>query len=122
MLKALGEQASEQRITIEVLAELASLSVGYFVRAFKQSAGVTPHDDLMRRRVQLAIQLLAGTDMSMSEIAHAAGFADQSHFARRFRHKVGMSPRDYRWLIQQAPGVERTVRFNCVQDVKVGVS
>ena len=88
----------EQRITVEVLANLASLSVSYFVRAFKQSTGVTPHDYLMRRRVQLTIQLLADTGMSLSAIAHAAGFVDHSHFARRFRHHVGMSPRDYRWL------------------------
>jgi AraC family transcriptional regulator len=88
----------EQRITVEVLANLASLSVSYFVRAFKQSIGVTPHEYLMRRRVQLTIKLLSDTDMPLSEIAHAAGFVDQSHFARRFRQHVGMSPRDYRWL------------------------
>jgi AraC-like DNA-binding protein len=35
--------------------------------------------------------------MSLSEIALAAGFADQSHCARRFRQHVGISPRDYRW-------------------------
>ncbi|MEA2916547.1 MAG: AraC family transcriptional regulator, partial [Bradyrhizobium sp.] len=92
------ENNIEQRITVEVLANLASLSVSYFVRAFKQSTGVTPHDYLMRRRVQLTIQLLADTGMSLSAIAHAAGFVDQSHFARRFRQHVGMSPRDYRWL------------------------
>ena len=88
----------EQCITVEVLANLASLSVSYFVRAFKKSIGVTPHEYLMRRRVQLTIKLLSDTDMPLSEIAHAAGFVDHSHFARRFRQHVGMSPRNYRWL------------------------
>jgi AraC family transcriptional regulator len=88
----------EQRITVQVLAELASLSVSYFVRAFKRSIGITPHEYLMRRRVQLTVQLLSATDMPLSEIAHATGFVDQSHCARRFRKHVGMSPRDYRWL------------------------
>jgi AraC-like DNA-binding protein len=88
----------DQRITLEALAKLANLSVSYFVRAFKQSMGLTPHDYLMRRRVQLTMQLLSQTDMPLSEIAHAAGFADQSHCARRFRRCVGMSPRDFRWL------------------------
>ena len=60
--------------------------------------GVTPHDYLIRQRVGRAKQLLAGTDMPLSEIALAAGFAHQSHFARRFRQHVGMSPRHYRWL------------------------
>jgi AraC-like DNA-binding protein len=88
----------EQRISVEALAKLANLSVGYFVRAFKQSVGVTPHDYLIRRRVERTMELLSGTDMPISEIALAAGFADQSHCARRFRQYVGVSPRDYRWL------------------------
>lgn len=85
-----------QRITVKVLAKLANLSVCYFVRAFKRSVGVTPHDYLIRRRVELTLGLLSGTDMALSEIALAAGFADQSHCARRFRQHVGMSPCDYR--------------------------
>jgi len=89
----------EQRISVEALAKLANLSVCYFVRAFKQSVGVTPHDYLIRRRVKRTMELLTGTDLSLSEIALAAGFADQSHCARRFRQHVGMSPRDYRWSI-----------------------
>ena len=87
----------DQRISVEALAKLARLSVCYFVRAFKQSVGVTPHDYLIRRRVERTMELLSRTDMPLSEIALAAGFADQSHCARRFRQHVGMSPRDYRW-------------------------
>jgi len=89
----------EKKISVEALANLANLSVCYFVRAFKQSVGVTPHDYLIRRRVERTMELLSGTDMPLSEIALAAGFADQSHCARRFREHVGMSPRDYRWSI-----------------------
>jgi transcriptional regulator GlxA family with amidase domain len=87
----------EQRISVELLAGLANLSVCYFVRAFKQSMGTTPHDYLIRQRVERTKQLLSDTDMPLSEIALATGFADQSHFARRFREHVGMSPRNYRW-------------------------
>ena len=87
----------DQRISVEALARLANLSVCYFVRAFKQSVGVTPHDYLIRKRVERTMELLSDTDLSLSEIALAAGFADQSHCARRFRQHVGMSPRDYRW-------------------------
>jgi transcriptional regulator GlxA family with amidase domain len=86
----------ERRIKVETLANLANLSVCYFVRAFKQSMGATPRDYLMRQRVERTVQLLSDTNMSLSEIAFAAGFADQSHFARRFRQHVGVSPRDYR--------------------------
>ncbi len=85
-----------QRVKIETLAKLANLSVCYFVRALKQSVGVPPHGYLMRRRVERTLELLSRTDMSISEIALAAGFSDQSHCARRFRQHVGVSPRDYR--------------------------
>jgi transcriptional regulator GlxA family with amidase domain len=76
--------------------KVADLSVCYFVRAFKQTMGITPHEYLMRQRVELAMSLLAETDMPLSEIAVTAGFVDQSHCSRRFRQRVGMSPRDYR--------------------------
>jgi transcriptional regulator GlxA family with amidase domain len=87
-----------QRIRVEELAKLANLSVCYFVRAFKRSMDVTPHEYLVRRRVELTMSLLSSTDMPLSEVALAAGFVDQSHCARRFHQRVGMSPRQYRWL------------------------
>ena len=89
----------EQRISVEALAKLADLSVWYFARAFKQSVGVTPHSYLIRRRVERTLELLSGTELSLSEIALAAGFADHSHCTRRCRQHVGMSPRDDRWLM-----------------------
>ena len=86
----------DQSISVKGLAKVANLSVCYFVRAFKTSVGITPHEYLMRRRVALAMRLLSATEMPLSEIAAAAGFVDQSHCSRRFRRSVGMSPRDYR--------------------------
>ena len=56
----------DQRIRVETLAKLANLSLCYFTRAFKQSIGVTPHDYLMRRRLDRTMKLLSGTDMSLS--------------------------------------------------------
>lgn len=91
------EDHIDERISVEMLASLANLSVCYFVRAFKLSMGITPHDYLMRRRVEHTMQLLLATNMPLSEIAVAAGFTDQSHCARRFRRHTGMSPSAYRW-------------------------
>src|SRR5262249_19983056 len=56
----------DQRISVEALAKLANLSVCYFVRAFKQSLGGTPHYFLIRRRVERTVELLSGTDMPPS--------------------------------------------------------
>jgi Helix-turn-helix domain/GAF domain len=59
--------------------------------------GVTPGHYLLQRRIERARDLLTSTDLSMSEIAFAAGFSDQSHFARRFRELVGVSPSAFKW-------------------------
>ena len=79
------------------LASIAGLSVFHFARQFKQSAGVTPHSYLVQRRVERAQDMLARTDLALSEIAVAAGFSDQSHLARHFRQMLGTTPREFRW-------------------------
>jgi AraC-like DNA-binding protein len=61
---------------------------------------VTPHDYLVRRRLQRALELLAGTDLSLSAIAYASGFCDHGHFTRRFRQHFGVTPSRYRWLLR----------------------
>jgi AraC-like DNA-binding protein len=41
--------------------------------------------------------MLVRTELSLSEVALAVGFSDQSHLARHFRHMLGTTPRDFRW-------------------------
>jgi transcriptional regulator of acetoin/glycerol metabolism len=86
-----------ERIDLEALAGIAGLSVFHFAREFKQSTGVTPHHYLVHKRVERAQNMLARTDFSLSEIALAAGFADQSHLTRHFRRMLGTTPREFRW-------------------------
>jgi transcriptional regulator GlxA family with amidase domain len=92
------EARLEKNIALRELAGIARLSIGHFARAFRQSEGVSPHDYLMQRRVARAQDLLGSTDLPLSEIAIACGFADQSHFSRRFKERLGITPSRYRWL------------------------
>ena len=86
-----------ENIDLAALAAIAGLSLYHFARAFKQSAGVTPHHYLVQRRVERAQEMLARTSLSLSEIAFATGFSDQSHFARHFRQMLGVTPGQFRW-------------------------
>jgi AraC-like DNA-binding protein len=88
----------EQNIDLGSLAATAELSLYHFARTFKQSEGTTPHTFVLERRVAKARELLTGTDLPLSEIALLVGFADQSHFTRRFRQTVGVSPGQFRKL------------------------
>lgn len=84
------------KLTLGELAACAGLSQTYFIRAFKQSTGLTPGQYIIQQRVEWARQLLMDSEMSIAEVAQAVGFADQSHLARCFRRLLGISPRQVR--------------------------
>jgi AraC-like DNA-binding protein len=78
------------------IAGTCGLSVSHFSRAFHKSTGLAPHAWLLQARVESAKAMLRSGDASLSTIARACGFADQSHFARVFTHRVRLSPGAWR--------------------------
>jgi len=83
-------------ISITELADACGLSAGALVRGFKKSTGVSPHQWLLYRRIDLAIELMSEPDTSLAQIAFNAGFSDQSHFSRVFTQKMGVTPGAWR--------------------------
>jgi AraC family transcriptional regulator len=80
------------------LAELAAnvrMSPYYFCRLFKQSTSLSPHQFVLRERIERAQQLLREHRLPIATIARELGFSDQSHFARVFHGLVGTTPRQY---------------------------
>jgi AraC family transcriptional regulator len=75
-------------------AESAQLSLPYFVRAFHHSTGHSPHQYVLRQRVERAKEIL--TRSCVLDVALACGFRTQQHFARVFRLICGASPSEYR--------------------------
>jgi AraC family transcriptional regulator len=84
--------------SITELANECRLSSSYFVRAFKQATGISPHRWLMKRRVEHAKELLQDPDRELADIAQLCGFVDQSHFTRVFSRSAGYSPGRWRRL------------------------
>jgi len=86
----------ENRIRNSDLAAVACLSVFYFNGVFRTSVGHSPHDYVIRRRVERAQSLMLSTDKTLAEIAAECGLTDQPHFTRLFRRLVGESPAAWR--------------------------
>ncbi|WP_086973945.1 AraC family transcriptional regulator [Caballeronia glebae] len=81
----------QEDLTVDLLGRLVGLSRVHLTRAFSSSFGVPPHIYLnMVRLRQAQSALLSGH--SLADAAISAGFADQSHFSRRFKGSVGLSP------------------------------
>ncbi|PWU25733.1 AraC family transcriptional regulator [Pseudomonas sp. RW407] len=83
-------------LSVARLAQECALSRSHFTRAFKLSTGLSPHDWLLRRRVEKAKELMRDTSLCLSQIGLDCGFADQSHFSRVFLRLAGMSPANWR--------------------------
>jgi AraC family transcriptional regulator len=81
-----------RNIHLAELARLADMSQFHFLRQFRNSAGVTPHHYLVRRRVEVATDILLREDTPLADVAYRVGFADQSHFSRHFRRITGTPP------------------------------
>lgn len=81
-----------QRLTVADLASSANLSSAHFSRLFYQELGVTPHQYIIRRRLELARQLLETGNRSVAEVAQQVGFADQGHLTRHFKRWLGVTP------------------------------
>jgi len=82
-------------IHLDDLAAIAGLSRFHFIRCFKATTRMTPMQFLDQTRIDYAKALLRKGGVSLAEVSYLAGFSDQSHFTRRFRLRVGLTPGAY---------------------------
>jgi AraC family transcriptional regulator len=85
-----------ETITLDALARVAALSPFHFGRAFRTTTGLTPHQFVTARRIEVARARLVTTTASVVDVAHAVGFSNLSHFRRVFRRELGVLPRELR--------------------------
>jgi AraC family transcriptional regulator len=91
----MGSRIGEQ-ISLRELAKECRLSISHFAAAFRRSTGESPHRWLMKRRVEIAKEMLLSSELPLSAIALDCGFADQSHLTRLFTVMVGAPPGNWR--------------------------
>ena len=82
----------------QALARHVGLSAWHLIRVFRKATGLTPHAWLVDRRVHHARKMLRAGE-SPSHIALHCGFADQAHLTRAFKARLGVTPGQYRALL-----------------------
>jgi AraC-like DNA-binding protein len=92
------EAVADEPLSLAGLADLAAMSPYHFLRTFRAVVGMTPHQFILRTRLQRTAVMLRQSSDSVTDIAFAAGFGDLSTFNHRFRRVMGLSPTAYRAL------------------------
>lgn len=85
----------ERDIKLTELAAIAQISPYHFLRLFKQTVKITPHQYILQCRIEKAKSLLRDSQLSIPEIALQVGFCDRSHLARCFKQMLGMTPKQF---------------------------
>jgi AraC family transcriptional regulator len=113
-IKELVHAKMEDDLSLDEMAQSVGLSTAHFARMFRKSTGETPHQFVLRRRLERAKAMLRAPGARVLDVAIACGFKTQQHFAQVFRDAWGVSPTEYR---EDLVGSETTCAFElCSED------
>jgi AraC family transcriptional regulator len=86
----------DKQIGLKDLAGCAGLSLSHFSFQFRASTNESPHQYMLRLRVERSKELLTDPRLSVLDVGLEVGFSNQQHFATVFRNFVGVAPSVYR--------------------------
>lgn len=92
----IGDNFAQENLTVEVLAEQASMSPRNFARLYKQKTGRTPAKALELFRLEAARRMLEDSERSVVQIAKVCGFGDEERLRLTFQRNLSLTPREYR--------------------------
>ena len=90
------EQETAAHLQVDDVAGAVSMSRRNLERRFRNSMGRTVYDEIRRRRLETAKQLLCDRQISILRIALDSGFSSASDLSNAFKRHLGMTPTDYR--------------------------
>jgi AraC family transcriptional regulator len=95
-IKELVHARMEDDLSLDDMAQSVGLSTAHFARMFRKSTGETPHQFVLRQRLERSKAMLRAPYARVLDVAVACGFKTQQHFAQAFRDLWGYSPTEYR--------------------------
>lgn len=95
VISALLDSATLPLSITERAADLG-LTTDTLRAAVREASGLSPHEFIIQARISRAQHLLADTSVEVGVIATQVGYDDPAYFSRLFRHRVGMSPIQFR--------------------------
>ncbi len=90
------EQHYAEPLRLKELAKAAEWSVPHLHDRFKEELGLSPHQALIRRRIQAARELLASTNDPVKSVSSRCGFPTAAAFCAQFKKITQLSPKEYR--------------------------
>jgi len=119
-IKELVHAKMEDDLSLDEMAQSVGLSTAHFARMFRKSTGETPHQFVLRQKVERAKAMLRAPAARVLDVAVACGFKTQQHFAQVFRDVCGIRPTEYRqdFLGSEATGASET----CSEDALLVVT
>ena len=88
-------------MSLHDMSRVAYLSTFHFNRVFHQITGLPPAKFISAMRLDEAKRLLLNTDRSITDISFEVGYNSLSTFTRRFTQRVGLGPREFRYLAER---------------------
>jgi AraC family transcriptional regulator len=88
-------------ISLQDMSRVAYLSAFHFNRVFHQITGLPPAKFISAMRLNEAKRLLLNTNLSITDICFEVGYNSLSTFTRRFTQRVGLGPREFRYLAER---------------------
>lgn len=83
-------------VPLAELSRAAGFTDMHFARLFRASTGLSPHDYVLRRRIEVARDALLNTEHGMLDVALMVGFRTQAHFSAVFKKFTGLPPGRWR--------------------------
>jgi AraC family transcriptional regulator len=95
----------DSELAVRDVAAHVGVGTTHFSHVFREATGVTPHQYILRARIERACEMLRMTSLSIAEVTASVGFAGQAHFCTAFRRQTGVTPTGYRRSCRAAASV-----------------